>query len=230
MSEAEKKKTLWRKILLCPATWLALFWYPFLLLWWLFDHPDALLFFLPSEWHDGVEEFIVMQLDLYLFEIGLFFLLLSLALALVAPFFRRKSRLERTMMTLLYLFLAFLWLAVVSPGTGMARERTRRISCSSNLKQIYLSLEQYAEDNEGFLPPELALLNEQGYLTDREVYRCASRTRPNAEFSDYLYFGKDQKLKAPPFLLVRDRDGNHPGIYWNNLYSNGQVLPEPVKR
>ena len=230
MSEAEKTSFRWRKILLCPATWLAFFWYPSLLLWWLFDHPDALLFFLPSEWHDGVEEFIVMQLDLYLFEGGLFFLLLSLALALVTPFFFKRSGQERTIMTLFYLFLAFLWLAVTFPGTGMARERARRIACISNLKAIYLSLEQYTEDSDGFLPPELKMLHDSGYLSDDRVYRCASRTRPNAEFSEYLYFGKDHKLKGSPFLLMRDRDGNHPGLYWNNLFSNGQVFPEPVKR
>ena len=227
MSEAEKKKTLWLNILLCPATWVAFFWFPGLLFGWLFHHPDALLHFLPSGSRGGVEEFIVMQLDLYLFESGLFFLLFSLALALATPFFFKRSRQERTIMTLIYLFLAFLWLAVTFPGAGMARERARRIACISDLKAIYLSLGQYAEDNDGFLPPELALLNEQGYLTDREVYRCPSRTLPNAEFSEYLYFGKDHKLKGPPFILMRDRDDNHPGVYRNNLYSNGQVLPEP---
>jgi len=230
MSGAEKKKPLWRKILLCPATWLAFFWFPGLLVGWLFHHPDALLHFLPSGSRGGVEEFIVMQLDLYLFESGLFFLLFSLALALVTPFFFKRSRQERTMMTLIYLFLAFLWLAVAFPELGSARERSRRIACTSNLKQIYLSLKQYAADYDGVLPPELKTLDEAGYLTDRAVFCCPSRTLPNAEFSEYLYFGKDHKLNGPPFLLVRDRDGNHPGIYWNNLYSNGQVLPEPVRR
>lgn len=213
MSEAEKTSFRWRKILLCPATLLAFFW---CLL--------ALFEFLPllptlGEGALDREGFLVFA--------GFLFFLLSLGLALVSLLSRKVRGRKKVGKTLLYLFFVFLWLLFAIPLTGRAHERAKRISCTSNLKQIYMGLEQYAGDYEGFLPPELKTLQESGYLTDLEVFRCPSRLRPNAEFSDYLYFGKDRKLKAPSFLLVRDRDKNHPGLYWNNLFSNGQIQHEP---
>jgi len=216
MSEAEKTNSLWRKILLCPATWLAFFW---CLL--------ALLEFVPLLPTSGEG---ALNREGFLVFASFIFLLLSLGLALVALFSRKVRGRKKAGKTLLYLFLAFLWLSLEIFLIRRADECVGRIACTSNLRSIYLSLEQYAEDSEGFFPPELKTLYESGYLTDGNVYRCLSRTSPNAEFSDYLYFGKDRKLKAPPFLLVRDRDKNHPGLYWNNLFSDGRVWPEPVKR
>jgi len=228
MSGAEKKKPLWRKILLCPATWLAFFW---CLLAFVFipllEHPEMLYLRLSASVYDAWEEFAVLHLEGWILITGLFFFLFSLALALVTPFSGEVRGWKKAGRTLLYLFFVFLWLLFAIPLTGRARERAKRISCTSNLKQIYMGLEQYAGEYEGFLPPDLKTLQESGYLTDLEVYRCPSRLRPNAEFSDYLYFGKDRKLKGPPFLLVRDRNKNHPGGYWNNLFSNRQVQPEP---
>lgn len=224
MSEAEKKKTQWRKILLFPVAWLAFFW---CLLAFVFlplrEHPETLYPLLPIPMYDAWEEFAVLHLQKTISIVGFFFLLVSLGLALVTPFWGRGHWWKKAGKTLLYLFLALLWLFASLPPFGVARERAKRISCTSNLKQIHMALEQYAGDYEGFLPPDLKTLQESGYLTDFEVFRCPSRLRPNAEFSDYLYFGRDRKLKAPPFLLVRDRDKNHPGVYWNNLFSDGQI-------
>lgn len=224
MSETEKKKTQWRKILLFPATWLAFFW---CLLAFVFipllEHPEALYLRLPTSVYDAWEEFAVLHLEGWIVIAGLFFLVFSLELTLVSLFSRKVCGWKKARRTLLYLFFVFLWLLFAISMTGRARERAKRISCTSNLKQIHIALEQYAGDYEGFLPPDLKTLQESGYLTDFEVFRCPSRLRPNAEFSDYLYFGKDRKLKAPPFLLVRDRDKNHPGVYWNNLFSDGQI-------
>jgi len=216
MSEAVKKNPLWRKILLSPAFWLASFWCL-----------PAFEEFVPLLPTSGEE---VLNREAFLVFVSLVFLLLSLGLALVSLLSRKVRGREKAVKTLLYLFTAFLWLSLGIFLIRRADECVGRIACASNLRSIYLSLEQYTEDYEGFFPPELKTLYESGYLTDGNIYRCLSRTLPNAEFSDYLYFGKDRKRKAPPFLLMRDRDGNHPGIYWNNLYSNGQVLPEPTKR
>ena len=216
MSEAEKTSFRWRKILLCPAAWLAFFWCL-----------PALLEFVPLLPTSGEE---VLNREAFLVFVSFIFLLLSLGLALGSLLSRKVRGRKKAGKTMLYLFLAFLWLSLGIFLIGRADECVGRIACASNLRSIYLSLEQYAEDSEGFFPPELKTLYESGYLMDGNVYRCLSRTLPNAEFSDYLYFGKGRKLKDPSFLLMRDRDGNHPGVYWNNLFSDGRVWPEPVKR
>ncbi|MFA7231763.1 MAG: DUF1559 domain-containing protein, partial [Victivallaceae bacterium] len=43
-------------------------------------------------------------------------------------------------------FFSLFFIGLCLPPLGCAREGARRISCASNLKQIYLSLEQYATD------------------------------------------------------------------------------------
>ena len=79
------------------------------------------------------------------------------------------------------------------PALNQARERARRISCVSNLRQIGQSLAQYAIDFESRLPPGefnegLEVLRSTGVLTDYAVYLCPSSTSSaqtgNAELSD----------------------------------------------
>jgi prepilin-type N-terminal cleavage/methylation domain-containing protein/prepilin-type processing-associated H-X9-DG protein len=73
------------------------------------------------------------------------------------------------------------------PALNQAREKARRISCTSNLKQIGLSLKQYAMDyadnfpDHGIYPGGTATeihgfekLRQADYLTDYGVYVCPS--------------------------------------------------------
>jgi len=73
------------------------------------------------------------------------------------------------------------------PALNSAREKARRISCASNLKQIGLSLKQYAMDYADRFPTltsastpypggayGLELIRRFDYLTDYSVYTCPS--------------------------------------------------------
>ena len=125
-----------------------------------------------------------------------------------------------------YLCLALWTLFCGMPGLGQAREKARRISCKSNMKQIGLALVQYAEENAGAYPPDLRTLIETDYLTDESIYRCPSRRRPNPEFSDYQYLGKGRQCEDPAFPILHDLPKNHPGKYSNILYSNNEIATE----
>ena len=71
------------------------------------------------------------------------------------------------------------------PALNQAREKARRISCASNLKQIGLAMKQYAMDYDDHFPSDtnpglfstaggFYRLQQGDYLTDFGVYKCPS--------------------------------------------------------
>lgn len=73
------------------------------------------------------------------------------------------------------------------PALNQAREKARRISCTSNLKQIGLSLKQYAMDYADVFPnSNIDLLRSSDYLTDSGIYICPSTVDAKADSATEL--------------------------------------------
>jgi hypothetical protein len=104
----------------------------------------------------------------------------------------------------------------------VAREKSKRISCASNIKNIWLALKQYAADYSGYFPPEngadgLEYLRKCGYLDFRVIYICprtntvrGKGTQPLTEDTvDYVYIGGLNEKSAPNTPILYDKLGNH---------------------
>ena len=120
-----------------------------------------------------------------------------------------------------------------------SRRKTHSISCISNLKQIGLSLKQYAMDYDDFFPPGnnyqgLDKLRSLDYLTDYGVYVCpGTKTKrggkgPLTEANcDYVYLGGSKEGESPSIPLAFDKSGNHID-YVNVLFLDGHVKGYPT--
>lgn len=86
--------------------------------------------------------------------------------------------------------------AMILPALSRARENARRSICMSNLKQIGVALEMYADDNGEFYPfcrgtidwgerPPGWMEQLYAYHNNKKIYQCPSYPRG---ISDYHYF------------------------------------------
>ena len=81
------------------------------------------------------------------------------------------------------------------PALNQAREKARRISCTSNLKQIGTALKTYSIDYESRLPGDsgakgLEILRAYDFLTDYGIYICPSSTTTTGTDSLPLGYNK----------------------------------------
>lgn len=49
--------------------------------------------------------------------------------------------------------------SMLLPALASAKQKALRVSCGSNLKQVYLAFAMYADDNNDFLPPKFEIKN-----------------------------------------------------------------------
>lgn len=115
-----------------------------------------------------------------------------------------------------------------------SRSKALRICCTSNLKQIGLSLKQYSMDYADFFPPEnnaagLEKLRSLDYLTDYGVYLCPQTRKSRGtsgpitdKICDYIYLGGSKEGENPDIPLAFDKPGNHTN-YINVLFLDGHV-------
>jgi prepilin-type processing-associated H-X9-DG protein len=125
---------------------------------------------------------------------------------------------------------------VLNYNSGYAREKARRISCASNLKQIGLALKQYSMDYNDQFPPYdgakgLEILRKNDYLTDYKIYTCPSsaNSKPakdneplKEENVDYVFRGGLNETLPADTPIAWDKNENHTK-YGNILYIDGHV-------
>ena len=127
--------------------------------------------------------------------------------------------------------------AMLLPALSMAREKTRRVGCATNLKHIGLAIRSYAQDFDDFFPNgdnEIGLgkLVEHNSLRTARVYICPStKTQPTTNGVltganlDYIYKGdfseKDCHVETG-FAIDKITTPNHTKL-GHVLYGDGHV-------
>jgi type II secretory pathway pseudopilin PulG len=115
-----------------------------------------------------------------------------------------------TLMELLFVAAIFMIVVMLlTPFVHMAKDRSRRIDCEKNLRNIRLALGSYASEHGGEFPKELKELY-PNYIMDKATFDCpASSTVGEIDRPDYIYTAGLKALSPSKGVVVEDIDGNH---------------------
>lgn len=116
-----------------------------------------------------------------------------------------------------------LMILALAPFVKLARERSSRMRCADNIREISLALHAYAAEHEDAFPPGLGDLY-PNYLVRSSAFDCpASKAQGSAKRPDYSYAAGLSENSDPKGAIVADLDGNHGKSGKNILRIDGSI-------
>jgi prepilin-type processing-associated H-X9-DG protein len=126
-----------------------------------------------------------------------------------------------------------LQISILLPSLNRAREAANRVKCASNLRQIGLAVQMYANDNNGAFPPDFPTLYKHGNLQP-QVLICpatnhtAATGTPSFQLGkdlSYVYVGQGLTITAPMNVVIAyEQPGDHTPGQTTGPRSGGNVL------
>jgi prepilin-type processing-associated H-X9-DG protein len=125
-----------------------------------------------------------------------------------------------------------LQISILLPALNRAREAGNRVKCASNLRQIALAAQMYANENQGNLPPDLPTLFKGGNLQP-DVLICpatnhvAASGTPSFQLGkdlSYVYVGKGMRSDSPIDAVVAYEPPSDHTPGQTGVRSGGNVL------
>jgi len=114
--------------------------------------------------------------------------------------------------------------AILFPVFAQAREKARQATCLSNLKQIGLGLQMYAQDHDGFLPSHFRWV-----WTSVETRRFVDTLQPYVKNREIFFCPSDKFLRQPvrEWYVWHDQTSYY-FSWWNFLAWRGRRRPRYV--
>lgn len=132
--------------------------------------------------------------------------------------------------SILMLLLNLMMIAILIPSLSRARASAIQVSCAANLRQIGQAAMLYANDNKGFLPPDLAAVS-QTLGGSTQVCVCPGDRAPaltsGSITTSYVYLprlgDKASQSQSARRIMAYESPKNHDGRAANFLFLDGHV-------
>jgi competence protein ComGC len=122
--------------------------------------------------------------------------------------------------TLVTLSVVALLIAILLPSLSGAREAARRVVCASNVRQLGIGIQMFADDHDGKLPDSIYVSMAAGMNGDTSAHQQMMTLRvPNNESNDQIWDGlgvlyATEYLVAPKLFYCPSHHGDHGfGVY-----------------